>query len=186
MCQWCGRGGPGRRATRGGWWAPAHGGNGGGVHRRTWLMFTGVPARRAVLCVRCSGPLGSCSPVCQAVVSRPFVALGARACAVSWPSWRLFTGLRAVCGAPVPLVVVSLFPPPNFRFFFCFFSFFSFLKWKKIGARVHCRHRHGQLVQRCNIVVFSGVCRQCFSCGRAQGVRLARPDVHGYGSGWFG
>ena len=27
MCRWCGRGGPGRHATRGGWWAPAHGGN---------------------------------------------------------------------------------------------------------------------------------------------------------------
>ena len=26
MCRWCGRGGPGRRATRGGWWAPAHSG----------------------------------------------------------------------------------------------------------------------------------------------------------------
>ena len=45
----------------------------------TWLLFTGVPARCAVLCVRCPGPLGSCSPVCLAVVSRPFVALAARA-----------------------------------------------------------------------------------------------------------
>ena len=77
----------------------------------TWLLFTGVPAQCAVLCVRCPGPLDFCSPVCQAVVSRSFVALGARACAVSWPSWRLFTGVRAVCGAPVPLVVVSLFLP---------------------------------------------------------------------------
>ena len=51
-------------------------------------------------------------------MSRPSVALGARACAVSWPSWRPFTGVRAVCGARVPLVVVSLFLPPNFRFFF--------------------------------------------------------------------
>ena len=76
----------------------------------TWLLFTSVPARCAVLCVRCPGPLGSCSPVCQAAVSRLFVALGACACAVSWPSWRLFTGVRAVCGARCP--VVSLFPPP--------------------------------------------------------------------------
>ena len=30
----------------------------------TWLLFTGVPAWFAVLCVRCPGPLGSCSPVC--------------------------------------------------------------------------------------------------------------------------
>ena len=55
---------------------------------------------------------------------------------------------------------------------------------KKKGARVHCRHRHGQLVQWCNSVVFSGVCRRCFGGSRAPGVRLARPDVHGYESGW--
>ena len=30
----------------------------------TWLLFTGVLARSVVLCVRCPGPLGSCSPVC--------------------------------------------------------------------------------------------------------------------------
>ena len=30
----------------------------------TWLLFTGVPARRVVLRVRCPGTLGSCSPVC--------------------------------------------------------------------------------------------------------------------------
>ena len=76
----------------------------------TWLLFTGVPARCAVLCVRCPPPLGSCSPVCQAVVSRLFVALSARVCAVSWPPWRLFTGVRTVCGARCP--VVSLFLPP--------------------------------------------------------------------------
>ena len=77
----------------------------------TWLLFTGALARCVALRARCPGPLGSCSPVCQAVVSRPFVALGARACAVSWPSWRPFTGVRAVCAARVPLVVVSLFLP---------------------------------------------------------------------------
>ena len=82
------------------------------VSSATWLLITGVPARCAALCVRCPGPLGSCSPVGQAVVSRPFAALAACACAVSWPTWRLFTGVRAVCGACVPLVVVSLFLPP--------------------------------------------------------------------------
>ena len=30
----------------------------------TWILFTGAPARCVVLCVRCPGPLGSCSPVC--------------------------------------------------------------------------------------------------------------------------
>ena len=31
----------------------------------TWLLLTGAPARCVVLCVRCPGPLGSCSPVCS-------------------------------------------------------------------------------------------------------------------------
>ena len=83
-----------------------------GVSWVTWLLFTGVFAWCAALCVRCPGPVGSCSPVCLAVVSRPFVVLGACACAVSWPRWRLFTGVRAVGGVRVPLVVVSLFLPP--------------------------------------------------------------------------
>ena len=30
-----------------------------------WLLFTAVPARFAVLRLRCPGPLGSCSPVCS-------------------------------------------------------------------------------------------------------------------------
>ena len=77
----------------------------------SWLLFTGALARCVALRARCPGPLRSCSPVCQAVVSRPFVALVARECAVSWPSWCPFNGVRAVCGARVPLVVVSLFLP---------------------------------------------------------------------------
>ena len=82
-----------------------------------WLLFTGVSSRCAVLCVRCPGPPGSCSPARQAMVSRPSVALGARACAVSWTSWCLFTGVRAVYGARVPLAIVSRFPPPLIVFF---------------------------------------------------------------------
>ena len=83
-----------------------------GVSWVTWFLFTGVSAWCAALCVRCPGPFGSCSPVCLAMVSHPFVVLGACACAVSWPRWRLFTGVGAVCGVRVPLVVVSLFLPP--------------------------------------------------------------------------
>ena len=78
----------------------------------TWLLFTGALTRCVALRARCPRPLGSCSAMCQAVVSRPFVALGARACAMSWPLWRSFTGVRAVCGARVRLVVVFLFLPP--------------------------------------------------------------------------
>ena len=167
-----------------------------GVSWVTWLLLTGASAWCAALSVRCPGPFGSCSPVCLAVVSHPFVVLGACACAVSWPRWRLFTDLRAVCGVRVPLVVVSLFLPPQFFFpffvpsrLFFFFgknrqNYFYFCQiFTKKGPRVHCRHKHGQLVQWCNSVVFSGLCRRCFG-GHAPGVRLVRPDVHGYGSGW--
>ena len=83
-----------------------------GVSWVTWLLFTGVSTWCDALCVRCPGPFGSCSPVCLAVMSHPFVVLGACACAVSWPRSRLFTGLRAVCCVRVPLVVLSLFLPP--------------------------------------------------------------------------
>ena len=75
------------------------------------LLFTGVPARCVVLCVRCPGPLGSCSPVCPlgvlfcvcgvlglpAPVHRCARSVCCFACAVSWPSWLLFTGAPARC-----------------------------------------------------------------------------------------
>ena len=128
-----------------------------------------VCARFAVLRLRCPGPLGSCSPVCSlGVLCCVCGVLGHLA-----PVHRCARCVRCACamGGCVPL------PPP--LIFFCFF----FLKKKK-RARVHCRHRHGQLVRRCNSVVSSGVCRRCCGGGRARGVRLARPDVHGLGSGW--
>ena len=46
------------------------------VSSATWLLFTGVPARCAVLCVRCPWPLGSCPPVCP---------LGVRSARCPWP-----------------------------------------------------------------------------------------------------
>ena len=78
-----------------------------------WLLFTGVPARFAVLRLRCPGPLGSCSPVCSlGVLCCVCGVLGhlapahrcARwvcrvACAVSWTTWLLFTGAPARCVA---------------------------------------------------------------------------------------
>ena len=119
------------------------------------------------------------------------------ASAVSWASWLLFTGVLARCvvlhvrcpgplGSCSPVCVLCavrvchgwLCPsssPPNFRFFFLRKK--KQTKKRKTGARVHCRHRHGQLVRRCNSVVSSGVCRRCCDGGRAPGVRLARPDV---------
>ena len=125
----------------------------------SWLLFTGVLARCVVLHVRCPGPLGSCSPVC--------VLCAVRVC----HGW--------LCPSS---------SPPKFRFFLLVFFFFGKKKGKtkkrKTGARVDCRHRHRQLVRRCNSVVSSGVCRRCCGGGRAPGVWLARPNVHGFGSGW--
>ena len=79
----------------------------------TWLLFTGVPARRVVLRVRFPGPLGSCSPVCPfgvlccvcvvlghlAPVHRGACSVCCVVCAVSWATWFLFTGVPARCVA---------------------------------------------------------------------------------------
>ena len=76
-----------------------------------WLLFTGVPARRVVLRVRCPGPPGSCSPVCPlgllcwvcgvlgllAPVHRCARSVRCFACAASWATWLLFTGAPARC-----------------------------------------------------------------------------------------
>ena len=77
-------------------------------------------------CVRCPGPLGSCSPVCPlgallcwcgvlghlAPVHRCARLVRCFACAVSWATWLLFTGLPAWCvvlpvRCPGPLVSCS-------------------------------------------------------------------------------
>ena len=77
----------------------------------TWLLFTGVPAPCVVLCVRCPGRLGSCSPVCPlgvlccvcgvlgqlAPVHQCARSVRCVARAVSWGSWLLFTGVPARC-----------------------------------------------------------------------------------------
>ena len=98
----------------------------------TWLLFTGVPARCVALRVRCTGPLGSCSPVsplsvlcCVSSVLR-HLAPGHRcarsvccvACEVSWASWLLFTDVLARCVAlcarcPGPLGSCSPVCPPQ-------------------------------------------------------------------------
>ena len=96
----------------------------------TWLLFTGVRATSSALLVRCPWPLCSCSPVCRLGVS--FCVCGvlgqlalfrrcARfvccfACAVSWATWLLFTGVLAPCVAlcvtcPGPLGSCSLVCP---------------------------------------------------------------------------
>ena len=81
------------------------------VSRAPWLLFGGVPARCVVLRVRCPGPPGSCSPVCPlgvlfcvcdvlgplAPVHGCARSVCCFACAVSWASWLLFTGVPARC-----------------------------------------------------------------------------------------
>ena len=77
----------------------------------TWLPFTGMPAGCVVLRLRCPGPLGFGSPVCPfrplltlcgvlghvAPVHRCARSVRCFACAVSWPTWRSFTGVPARC-----------------------------------------------------------------------------------------
>ena len=77
----------------------------------TWLLFTSVPAGCVVLRLRCPGPLGSCSPMCAlcpllcvcrvlghlAPVHRCASSVRCFACAVSWATWLLFTGVPARC-----------------------------------------------------------------------------------------
>ena len=83
------------------------------------LLFTGVPARFAVVRLRCPGPAGSCSPVCS---------LGVLCCMCGvlgpWaPVHRCACCVRCACamGGCVPL------PPPLILVFFFFFVFvFSF------------------------------------------------------------
>ena len=88
----------------------------------SWLLFTGAPARCVVLRVRCPGPSGSCSPVrplgvlvcvcgvlgLVAPVHRRARSVCCFACAVSWATWLLFTGVPARC---VVLLVRCPGPP---------------------------------------------------------------------------
>ena len=91
----------------------------------TWLLFTGVPAWCVALLVRCPGPLGCCSPVCPlgvllfcvcgvlghlAPVHRCACSVCCFACAVSWVTWPVFTGVPARCVACVCGVLGHLAP----------------------------------------------------------------------------
>ena len=78
-----------------------------------WPLLTGVPTRCVALLVRCPGPRGSCSPVCTlgallcvcgvlgnlAPAHRCARSVRCFACAVSWATWLLFTGVPARCVA---------------------------------------------------------------------------------------
>ena len=76
-----------------------------------WPLFTSVRAPSFALLLHCHGLLGSCSPVCRpgllccvcavlghlAPVHRCARSLCCFACAVSWATWLLFTGVPARC-----------------------------------------------------------------------------------------
>ena len=97
------------------------------------LLFTGVPARFAVVRLRCPGPAGSCSPVCS---------LGVLCCMCGvlghWaPVHRCACCLRCACAMggcvplPPPLIFVCFF----FVFFFCVFFFSEKKKKKQKGEK---------------------------------------------------
>ena len=112
------------------------------------------------VCVLCCGPRGACSPVCAL-------------CAVRVCCWWL-------CPSSPPLIFLSVV---FFLLCICFVlsCLFFLKKWKR-----GCAHTAGTgMGNWCSgSVVSSGVYRRCFGGGRAPGARLARSDVHGYGSAW--
>ena len=121
----------------------------------TWLLFTGALARCVVLRVRCPGPHGSRSPVCAL-------------CAVR------------VCHG----WLCSSSSPPNFCFFL-FVSFFFLMEEKEKQGRAYTAGTGtgswcGGAIVLCHLACVV----RCCGGGCAPGVRLARPDVHGLGSGW--
>ena len=145
----------------------------------SWLPFTSVPSRCVVLLVRCPGPLGSSSPVCPlgvlfclcAVLGHlaPFhqCARSVRcfACAVSWATWLLFTGVPARCVAlrvrcPGPLGSCSPVCPLGVLFCVC-----------AVLGNLASVHRCACLV-RCSScavswatwLLFTGVPARCVAC----------------------
>ena len=104
----------------------------------TWLLFTGVPAPCVVLRVRCPGSFGCCSPVCPlgallcscgvlghlAPVQQCAHSVCRVACAASWATWLLFTGVPAWCVAllvrcPGPLGSCSTVCPRGLLYCVC-------------------------------------------------------------------
>ena len=163
-----------------------------------------VCPNQGVLVTSCpSAALRVCSVLgCLAPVHWCARAVCCVASAVSWATWLLFNGVLARCvvlrvrcpgplGSRSPVCAlcavrvchVWLCPsssPPNFRFFF------MEKEKRKTGARVHCRHRHGQLVWRCNSVVSSGVLVGAVAAVAPQGCGSRVLMYTGLGQGGFG
>ena len=165
----------------------------------TWLLFTAVPARRVVLLVRCPGPLGSCSPVCAlppllclfgvlghlAPVHRCARSVCCVACAVSWATWLLFTGVPALCvllrlRCPWPLGCCS--PKYQLGVLCCVYGVLGHLPLVHRGARSLCRV--GCAVSWSTLLLFTGVLARCVMLWVAcavlslRGVAAGRSLVH--------
>ena len=142
----------------------------------TWPLFTGVPARCVAVCVRCPGPPGSCSPVCPlgvlccvcgvlgllAPVHRCAPSVCCFACAVSWASWLLFTGVPARCvvlGLRCPGPPGSCSPVCPFVVLFCVCSVLGLLAPVHRCARSVCCV--GSAVSWASWLLFTGVPIRC-------------------------
>ena len=169
-----------------------------------WVGWV-APVRptHGVLVLSCfSAALRVCSVLGRvAPVRRCARAVCCVASAVSWATWLLFTGVLARCvvlrvrcpgplGSRSPVCALCavrvchgwLCPsssPPNFCFFF-------YGRKRKTGACAHCRHRHGQLVQRCNSVVSSGSVVGAVAAVPPQGCGSRVLMYTGLGQGGFG
>ena len=152
----------------------------------TWLLFDGVPgvpARCVASLAWCPGPLGSSSPVCcpavfccvcgvlghLAPVHRCSTSVRCLACAVSWVTWLLFTGVLPPCvtlrvRCPGPLGSCS--PVCSLRALRCVCSLLAHLArihlctrsvcW--IELRVQCPGSLGSCSPVCPLDVLRQVC----------------------------
>ena len=147
----------------------------------TWLLITGVPAVCAVWCVRCPGPPGPCLPVCPlgallcvcgvlghlAPVHRCARLVRCFACAVSWATWLLFTGVPARCVACVCGVLGHVAPVHRrARLVRCFACAVSWATWllftgvpaRRVVLRVRCPWPVGSCSPLCPLGVLCCVC----------------------------
>ena len=125
-----------------------------------WLLFTGVPARRVVLCVWCPESVGSYSPVCLLVALRCV-------CAVSRATSLLFTGVPAwhvVLCVPCPGPLGSCAPGHTLgALCCCVVSWATWLLLTGVPARcvvlhVRCPGPLGSCSSVCSLGVSSCVC----------------------------
>ena len=147
----------------------------------TSLLFTAVPARCVVLLVRCPWPLGSCSPKCLfgvlccvctllghlAPVHRCARSVCCFACAVSWATWLLLTGVPACRVACVFGVLGHLAPVHRCACSVCCFAcavswatwlLFTGVPVRCVALRMRCPGRLGSCSPVCTLGVLFCLC----------------------------